>query len=90
MEKRGQVTTIIIIGVLAIIAVVSVYTIRTYILKAEFETQYEKHIKVPVQIDPVRKYMDECLTSIAQDGIDLLGVQGGYLNLPPDNLPRTK
>ena len=89
MEKRGQVTTIIIIGVLAIIAVVSVYTIRTYILKAEFETQYEKHIKVPVQIDPVRKYMDECLTSIAQDGIDLLGVQGGYLNLPPDNLPRT-
>jgi len=90
MEKRGQLTAIIIIGILALVTVAGVYTYRTYILKKEFEVQYEKHLKVPPQVEPVRKYMDECLNSVVEEGITLIGQQGGYIDLPRDTLPRTQ
>jgi len=89
MKKRGQVSPIVIAAIIVVIGIVLVLVIRNYLLEATFEEQYERHIKVPQQVRPVVKYMDECVLDIAQEGADLLGQQGGHIYLPYEPTPST-
>lgn len=87
MTKRGQITTIIIIVIVAIILIVTMYSFRDVILAKIFDIQYERQIKVPPQIEPIREFMSLCINEIASDGVDLIGQQGGYIDLPFESLP---
>lgn len=87
MTKRGQVTTIIIIAIAAIILIVTVYSFRDIILSKLFDIQYERQVKVPPQIEPIREYMASCINEVANDGLDIIGQQGGYINMPFEPLP---
>ena len=89
MKKRGQISTIIIVAIAIVFTIIIIFVIRNYFLKTQFESQYEKHIKVPPQVEPVRKYMDDCVLKIAAEGADALGQQGGYIDLPIEPLPST-
>ena len=90
MKKRGQISPIVIGAVIVVFAVISFFVVKTYFLRTDFQVQYEKHLKVPLQMEPVRKYMDECLYEIASEGVDSLGQQGGYIELPYEKLPATQ
>lgn len=76
MKEKGQLTTFIIIGlVLLLVIVLTIYFL-----------QYKPTvppIKVDENILPVYTQVYSCIKSLAIEGINRLGLQGGYINIPP-------
>lgn len=87
MKKKGQVTIFIVIGVIILIASVSYFAVNELFLKDQFQAAIEKTRNVPQQVLPITNYLSSCTKDLAIQGTNLLGIQGGYINLPTSNLP---
>ena len=87
MQKRGQVTIFIILGIVIVVALAMVFMFRSEITEF-FSELGEGEVVVPEQLQPVQTYLDDCVGQIALDGITLLASQGGYIDIPEDVLPR--
>ena len=85
MEKRGQVTIFIIIGIAILIAVVGIFYVRGVITKSALQKEALKVGTVPQQIIPVRDFINTCVQEISISGINSLEGQGGYIELPEDD-----
>jgi hypothetical protein len=48
------------------------------------QVSFRNGVVVPKEAQPVYDYIAACVSTTAQDGITLLGLQGGFLNLPKD------
>ncbi len=86
MKKRGQVTTYVILGILIVVALAVTLYLNESLLKSKFEKEAEQ-ITVADEFVPVKNYFDSCISSITLDGANILGLQGGYINIPKDELP---
>ena len=86
MKKRGQVSIYVILGLIIVISVAAVYLISNYVVKNEFDREKEQ-IQVVEGFEPVKNYLDSCIAEITLQGAELMGLQGGYINIPEDNLP---
>lgn len=73
MNKRGQVTLFIIIGLVILIGIGGGYYYYATVLPRVTPVQGEASI--------VQNYVSTCLEDIATQGVLLLGQQGGYTNL---------
>jgi len=89
MKKRGQVTTFAIIAIIIIIGVITVFSIRNYILKTSLERELEKSVSVPTQVKPIQSYITNCLTQLTSDAVKIASLQAGYIIPPIDSLPTT-
>ncbi|MDP2906610.1 MAG: hypothetical protein Q8O03_01585 [Nanoarchaeota archaeon] len=88
MEKRGQVSTFFILGVI-IIALVSVGVFyRTEIVTKLSELQIVKGAALPPEAQKVHDFIIQCTKDTAKTGVELLGIQGGYIELPVDKVPQ--
>ncbi len=41
----------------------------------------------PVEIKSLQTFLDSCVEQVSKDGINIIGLQGGYVNLPEDEMP---
>ncbi len=80
MNKKAQVTLVIIIGIVLMSAVAVSFSIYSSTKKLSVE----RASQVPVEAQPVKNYVDTCLKQASSDGINLLGLQGGRIYLPDD------
>ncbi|NCN22546.1 hypothetical protein GW934_03595, partial [Candidatus Falkowbacteria bacterium] len=87
MQKRGQVTVFIILGIVVLVAIALVFMFRSELVSQDFESEMNSII-VPQQLVPVKQYFDACLIDVAEEGIMVLGEQGGYIKIPEDITPR--
>lgn len=69
--KRGQVTIFVIIGVILLISAGLILYIRSKMTTTD---------PVPER-DPVQTYMEQCITLVAEEGLSILGLQGGYIKV---------
>lgn len=81
--KKAQVTVFIIIAIILLIGAVT-YGIFRY-------TQYQQAQVDQQQIDlfnsnsqKIREYIRNCITTNAYEGLKKMGMQGGYLEIPPE------
>jgi hypothetical protein len=88
MQKRGQVTIYIILGIVVLVAFGLLISLQFDLFKSEFEKELEVNV-VPLQLMPVKSYMDTCISDVIDDVVFTLSSRGGYLNLPEDILPRS-
>lgn len=73
MRKKAQVSEFIIVGVILLIATgVFIY------IRANLELPDQ----VPQDFLPVKTYVEGCTQQVTQEAVDLLGVQGGYIEIP--------
>jgi hypothetical protein len=87
MQKRGQVTAFIILGVIIVILIaISIYY-RDYLMESLSSIGIGGGVKVPQEFQDVNTYVEGCISSISEDGIRLLGSQGGYISIPDDIVP---
>jgi len=86
MKKKGQVTTFAILGLIIVIIFGIVYYYKGELIKNIFEQGLES-TKVPKEFEPLKEYIDSCIEDITLEGSSLIGLQGGYLNIPDDGLP---
>ncbi len=76
--KKGQLTVFIIIGIVLLFSTALIIYIKnniaTYIPPS---TQLES---VPTELQPMQKYVTDCVTYVTTDAITKVGMQGGYAN----------
>jgi hypothetical protein len=78
MNKRGQITLFIIIGLILLVSV----GIVVYLTTERAVKPLEEEVIVPEDVKPVYDYVQSCVNSLAMEGIGLLGLQGGFIQLP--------
>lgn len=77
MNKRGQVTSFIILGiVLVVIAFVVFYFFGDVLIKQKKEVVFDES-----ELEPLKNYIDECIKINGDEGLNLIGKQGGDINL---------
>lgn len=87
--KKAQATTFIILGIILVIAIFSIYKAKDYIIKTQWELERQRTATVPSQAQDIKIYIDSCIKEIAEEGVIIMGMQGGYINLPEDPIPAT-
>ncbi len=76
-KKRGQITIFIIVGIIVMFSIALFIYFRNVSLPKPAEQEI-----VPGEYLPVQNYVQSCVDILAQRGIVLLGLQGGYVALP--------
>ncbi len=86
MNKRGQVTIFIILGIIIVAIISFVIFFSEEILKRPLEPE---KITLPPKIQNIQNHVQNCLELTAPTGLYVLGLQGGYI-IPPDNSLETE
>ena len=81
MTKRGQVTTFIILGVLIIIAVIAVISLKEYTIKRALEIPQEKQLDLEHKSQTVKLLVESCIRQVAERAIITIGYRGGKKEL---------
>lgn len=76
MNKKGQITIFIIIGIILLVLVALVL----YLSRESARIPAAE--KIPIEAQPLKNYIDNCLTLTAIDAVKLAGMQGGYTDTP--------
>ncbi len=87
MQKRGQVTIYIIVGIVILAVFGIIFFLGSSVVKQDFQSEL-KNVKVPEQIKPVKGYLDSCIEDVVYNGAQILGSSGGYIDIPIDDLSR--
>ena len=87
--KKGQVTLFIILGIVIVIAVVALFALRSLSTNSKLYSESGSSVSVPTQLRPVTNLISDCIENTALDGLNLMGQQGGYVDLPQDIIPRS-
>ncbi|HLC86423.1 MAG TPA: hypothetical protein VJG30_04000 [Candidatus Nanoarchaeia archaeon] len=90
MKKRGQATAFVILGIIIIIIVVGIVAVKQGFFKSLFEKITKERQLVPLQIAPVQDSLNTCVHNLGQQAIQTVAFQGGYLDLPTDDVPSTE
>jgi len=76
LKKRGQLTIFIILGIILLLSVALFLFLRQEVSVFKPETV------VPPEIVPINQYILDCVDSIARDGANTIGANGGYIDFP--------
>ena len=79
MKKRGQITIFIIIGIVLLLSAALV----TYFYQKRVAAPIKRIVSVPEEVQQIYDYVASCTDQIGKDGLIIMGIQGGYINLPP-------
>ena len=80
MEKKGQVTIFIILGILLLVITGVMFYFKTLTVTETFETEGRPVVAtVPQEFIAIQEYTETCLSSISEQGIKILGQQGGHI-----------
>lgn len=74
--KKGQVTIFIILGILLVLALILVIALKSEVLV------FKPEELIPTEKGKVENFITTCIEDLGREALDLLGEQGGYLNLP--------
>ena len=83
MQKRGQVTLFVIVGIIIVLSIVLAVNFR-YEIADFFGDLTQGETIVAEQLQPVQGYIKICLEDVTLEGVELLAFQGGYIDLPED------
>ncbi len=89
MQKRGQTAVYVAFGLVIVALAVLIFFFRETALFDAWEMERQLALEVPERAAELHSFMQECITGIAEDGVSLIGTQGGYIELPPTLVPPT-
>jgi hypothetical protein len=75
-KKKGQVTIFIILGILLLISVALLLLLRSE------QVGFDISEIIPTEKGVVENYISNCINQVGSDALDLVGLQGGYIELP--------
>jgi len=87
MQKKGQVTIYVIVGMIVLILMILLVSVRQNIFITGWDQERQDALLVPENVQEVRDFMLECVEKTGQDAINLMGLQGGYIDIPEDWIP---
>lgn len=87
--KKGQVTLFIILGIVIVIVIGALFALRGLAVSSRLYNERGESVSVPVQLAPVTDVISDCIENTALEALNLMGLQGGYINIPQDILARS-
>ncbi len=75
-SRKGQLTVFIIIGI------VLLFSTALVLYLTHQKVNNLPKVEVPSEVEPVHNYVTSCLESVGRQGLVLLGLQGGFINVP--------
>jgi hypothetical protein len=75
-SKKGQVTVFIILGILLLLALILVLTLKSEIFA------FKTNEIIPTEKGKVENFLVTCMDKIGDDALLKIGVQGGYIEVP--------
>src|SRR3989338_6039880 len=85
LTKKSQVAIFMIIVAVLIIGGVIFFTLTSEEKKSS-EAEIMITESVPVEFDPVKKFVEDCLYTTSAEGLELIGQHGGYASLDERSL----
>ncbi len=82
MQKSGQVTLFIIIGIVLLVVSAGVFYVSQLTKQTAFEKEAIKATVVPEQFVPVQQFVTGCVESTLNEATTILGLQGGFITIP--------
>ncbi len=84
MEKRGQVTTFVVIGIVILVIVAGLLAYKFWFVSGDLDSQLDLHSRLPEEVKPVAQVLDSCVNDLTRQGVDKLGISGGYIEAPEE------
>jgi len=86
MKKGGQISAFFIIGIIIVFLGGMALIYRAEIYEKITDLELVSGISVPEEAKNFNDFVLQCVRQTAQDGIDRLGLQGGYIEMPTDKV----
>jgi hypothetical protein len=67
-----------IVGIILLFSTALIFYIRSQITEGMGATAEEKMIDVPIEIQPIKIYVDNCIEQVSRSAVENLGRHGGY------------
>jgi len=80
MRKKGQITLFVIIGIVILIAAGAFFTLRS-ISSESSDGTINRIAETPVEFQPINDFIESCIAKTSKEGIQQLGLHGGYIDL---------
>lgn len=80
MQKRGQITLVLILVVFIIIILCVVFYISSTIRSGSGQSATYKAVATPLDVTPIQIYMDSLVAEATKSGLEVLGGHGGYIS----------
>lgn len=80
-EKKAQITVFVLIGLVLLLIITLAIYYKTDIIKKITETEIFEPVMLSSEAESVKKDAQGCITNILEEGLFLLGLQGGYISL---------
>ncbi len=74
--RKAQVTIFIILGILLLLSA------ALFMLLRSEQIGFDISEIIPTEKGTVENYITSCITQVGEDGLDLIGLQGGYIEVP--------
>ena len=78
-QSRGQLTVFIILGIVLLLSI----SLVIYFNQQQARAPLEQTITVPEDVRQIYDAVSTCTNELSREGLETLGIQGGYINLPP-------
>ncbi len=72
--KRAQLSLFVVIGIIILVSLALFY--------ASNQGIFDKKSIIPQEAKPVGNLLETCVYDISKEGVKLMGLQGGYINVP--------
>jgi hypothetical protein len=80
MHKRGQLTIIIIVGILIVLVVAGIILIQRKVSLEPLSQKIPETSQIAFEVQPVRDFVQTCVLQVGKQGLRDLGDHGGYIN----------
>lgn len=77
--KRGQITLMVIIGIILLFAISIILYLQTNTVNRQLQAQADKSINDFLEISSIKYYVTSCLDKVSAEGLTLLTEQGGVI-----------
>ncbi len=90
MRKRGQFTIFVIVGILVVSVVMLGVYYKDEIFESEWEKQRAESLVVPEEAEELRVAVEECVEEVSSEALKILGLHGGYIEIPADTIAESE
>ena len=89
MQKRGQITFYVVMGIFVLAMIILIISLRGQIFRSAWDIERANTLQVPEKARAVQAVITSCIGEIADEGVNRLSSQGGYIKIPEERLPQT-
>jgi hypothetical protein len=79
-NRKAQVTLFVIIGVVVVLATAGIFYMNNLAVKQKTGEGVIRQIETPIEVTPIKNFVEDCVEQTALKALDLIESQGGYID----------